>query len=154
MTKRRRQRLWFMGGMFTCLAAGTLVLTLVFRDNIVFFYTPSECMTKAKVGETLRVGGLVQAGSIIHQTKGTIPHVTFELGDGAHTITVIYEGILPDLFRPGQGAVVEGRFEAEPARLFRASVVLAKHDETYRPPKGDTPLDADRLGKSLARGNA
>ncbi|MBA4750172.1 MAG: cytochrome c maturation protein CcmE [Alphaproteobacteria bacterium] len=152
MTKRRRQRLWFMGGMFTCLAAATLVLTLVFRDHIVFFYTPSECMTKAKAGEILRVGGLVQVGSIIHQTNGTTPQVTFDLGDGAHTITVVYEGILPDLFRAGQGAVVEGHFEAERARLFRASVVLAKHDETYRPPKGGTSLDADRLGKSLARG--
>lgn len=151
MTKRRRQRLWFMGGMFTCLAAAALVLTLVFRDNIVFFYTPSECMTKAKVGQTLRVGGLVQAGTIIHQTNGTTPQVTFELGDGARAITVVYEGILPDLFRAGQGAVVEGRFEAGPARLFRASVVLAKHDETYRPPTKNTPLDVDHLSKSLAR---
>ena len=117
------------GGLaFLALAAG-LALTAL-EDNIVFFRSPSELAAKpARIGEAIRIGGLVREGSVSRDGL----RADFQVTDLAHHIDVTYEGMLPDLFREGQGVVAEGRFNA--SGQFIADTVLAKHDETYMPPE-------------------
>ncbi len=99
------------------------------RDSIVFFYGPTEFAAKApRPGTRLRIGGLVETGSFKREGNQT---VVFAVTDTKNDIRVTYTGLLPDLFREGQGAVVEGT--VEPGGLFRADSVLAKHDERYMP---------------------
>ena len=108
-------------------AAGIALYAL--RDNIVFFYSPSEIAGKAvQSGARLRVGGLVKAGTLV---KSPGQNVAFVVTDGAHDLKVAYQGLLPDLFREGQGVVAEGVLET-PGEL-RAETILAKHDERYMP---------------------
>ena len=112
----------------TVAVAATLVLVAL-RDSVVFFYGPSEFAAKAPApGTRLRVGGLVEQGSVKHLGGNT---VDFVITDNTRTIGVSYTGLLPDLFREGQGIVAEGVVDA-PGR-FKADSVLAKHDETYMP---------------------
>ena len=109
-------------------AAG-LVLT-AFNDNLVFFYSPSELRAKAIAADRrVRIGGLVEAQSLSRGTDGR--SVSFRITDGANDVAVVYQGLLPDLFREGQGAVAEGKLR--PDGVFAASSVLAKHDENYMP---------------------
>lgn len=156
MTKRRRQRAWLIAGAFTCLAFATTLLVVVFRDNIVFFYTPTECLEKAcPQGQPIRLGGLVQKGSVTHTLEGQVPTVRFTVTDEKNHLRVVYAGLLPDLFREGQGVVVEGTFNNTPQgdSLFKAQSVLAKHDETYRPPSASDTLSSGSkaaLEKSMA----
>lgn len=105
--------------------AAMLVLTAL-RDHVVFFYGPSDIREKAGSGQIVRLGGLVAENSITSLSDGT----GFTITDGNNSIKVVYSGVLPDLFREGQGVVTEGVLEND---LFRASTVLAKHDETYMP---------------------
>jgi cytochrome c-type biogenesis protein CcmE len=119
----------------TLIAAGLAILSLALglvlyaiRDTIVFFYTPAEVVQKAIApGQRFRLGGLVAQGSV--QRQGSV--VKFTVTDTERTIEVAYNGILPDLFREGQGVVAEGRLNA--AGGFEADTVLAKHDENYMP---------------------
>ena len=105
------------------------LVLVAMRDNIVFFYSPAELVAKdVKPGTRLRLGGLVKEGSI---EKGADRFVSFVVSDGTSEVRVRYTGILPDLFREGQGVVTEGVLED--MKSFRADVVLAKHDETYMP---------------------
>ncbi|MBT5156462.1 MAG: cytochrome c maturation protein CcmE [Rhodobiaceae bacterium] len=129
LTPKQTRLAALIGGFaFLALAAG-LALTAL-EDNIVFFRSPSELAANpATPGEAMRVGGLVQEGSVARDGL----RATFAVTDLAHTIKVSYEGMLPDLFREGQGVVAEGRFNG--AGLFIADTVLAKHDETYMPPE-------------------
>jgi cytochrome c-type biogenesis protein CcmE len=107
-----------------------LVLTAL-RDTIVFFHTPSAVAEKnLQPGQRFRLGGLVAQGSL---KRGTGTDVEFAVTDTTKTLTVSYRGVLPDLFREGQGVVAEGVLE--PGGRFRADTVLAKHDETYMPPE-------------------
>jgi cytochrome c-type biogenesis protein CcmE len=126
---RKRRRLAFLSlalGLFGA-AAGLALHAL--RDNVVFFYGPSEVAEKAvPPGTRLRIGGLVAAGSVV---KAAGEKVTFAVTDMKATVRVSYTGPLPDLFREGQGIVTEGVLEA-PGR-FQADSVLAKHDEKYMP---------------------
>lgn len=117
------------GGLaFLALAAGIALTAL--EDNIVFFRSPSDLAEKpAIVGEAIRIGGLVREGSV---TRDGL-RADFQVTDLAHHIDVSYQGMLPDLFREGQGVVAEGAFNAE--GRFMADTVLAKHDETYMPPE-------------------
>jgi cytochrome c-type biogenesis protein CcmE len=111
------------------LAAG-LVLN-AFQSNLVFFFSPSQVMaSEAPRGKAFRIGGLVEAGSLKRQADGLT--VSFRVTDTAQTITVVYTGILPDLFREGKGVVAQGRLGA--GGVFEATEVLAKHDENYMPP--------------------
>jgi len=111
-------------------AVGLALLAL--RENINLFYSPSEVAAgKAPMGRVVRVGGLVQAGSVRRAAEGL--DVEFVLTDGAATVTVRYRGILPDLFREGQGIVAQGKLE--PGGVLVAEQVLAKHDENYMPPE-------------------
>ena len=128
--RRKHKRLTFvMIGLLLLGSSAVLILT-AFEDNIVFFYSPTELVDK-KPGpaQRLRLGGLVMAGSV-EKLAGAI--VAFTITDTAKTVTVQYKGILPDLFREGQGVVAEGHLKGG---VFEADEVLAKHDENYLPPE-------------------
>jgi cytochrome c-type biogenesis protein CcmE len=106
-------------------------LTLVaFRDNLVFFVSPSELGKTGPGGRQVRLGGLVEQGTV-EKSSGAKAGVRFNVTDGKASVPVVFSGILPDLFREGQGVVVLGI--EQPNGIFRASEVLAKHDETYMP---------------------
>jgi len=124
--------------------ATTLILS-AFRQNLVFFYTPSDiAANKVPANQTFRVGGLVETGSL--KREGI--RVTFRVTDTAQTITVAYDGILPDLFREGKGVVAQGRMDG--GGVFRASQVLAKHDENYMPPDAAHALEqAEKARRTL-----
>ena len=128
--KRKHKRLTFvMVGLLLLGSAAALILT-AFEDNIVFFYSPTEmAIKKPNSAQRLRIGGLVMAGSV-EKLAGAV--VAFTITDTAKTVTVQYKGILPDLFREGQGVVAEGHFKNG---VFQADEVLAKHDENYMPPE-------------------
>lgn len=118
------------------IAAGAVLLTgaatLVFaalERNIAYFYTPSEAAEASIAPETrIRLGGLVEDGSVVH---GEGLDITFRVTDGGATMPVAYSGILPDLFREGQGVIAHGSFNSD--GVFIADNILAKHDETYIP---------------------
>ena len=129
--RRRRRRLALIAGALGLagIAAGLVLYAL--RDSVVFFYGPSELAEKAPApGSRLRIGGLVAAGSLTHLGSNAISFVVTDL---KRSVKVTYTGLLPDLFREGQGVVAEGVLESP--GTFRADSVLAKHDETYMPPE-------------------
>ena len=128
--KRKYKRLTFvMIGLLLLGSSAALILT-AFEDNIVFFYSPTELVDKKPdPAQRLRIGGLVMAGSVEKLADAV---VAFTITDTAQTVTVQYKGILPDLFREGQGVVAEGRLKGG---VFQADEVLAKHDENYMPPE-------------------
>ena len=123
----------FIGILITLIgvtAAIYLILTS-FQDNLLYYLTPSEAVTKNMDDQsTFRIGGLVEMGSF-KRADGSLK-ASFVLTDGIESIEVNYTGILPDLFREGQGIIVTGRFNK--TKVFIASEVLAKHDENYMPP--------------------
>jgi cytochrome c-type biogenesis protein CcmE len=125
--KQKRAALILAGVALLGIAAGLVLYAL--NDTIVFFYTPSELASKnVTLGQRFRLGGLVEAGSIV---KGEGMTVSFTVTDMIKAIPVSYKGQLPDLFREGQGVVTEGRLDG--TGKFIADTVLAKHDETYMP---------------------
>jgi cytochrome c-type biogenesis protein CcmE len=131
MTRKRRRLLAVMVGMSLFGAAIAMVLA-AFSSNLVFFYSPSDLISRAiGSGHHIRIGGMVERGSLVHAANGE--RVRFRITDGKTNIAVTYTGILPDLFREGQGVVAEG--ELEPDGAFAASTILAKHDEKYMPPE-------------------
>jgi cytochrome c-type biogenesis protein CcmE len=128
---RKQQRLGLLALGMAALAGATALVLVAFSDNLVFFYSPSELKAKAKavgVDRRVRIGGLVETGSVMRNDG---QRISFRVTDGAADLAVVYEGILPDLFREGQGVVAEGRLR--PDGVFTASTVLAKHDENYMP---------------------
>ena len=128
----RKQRRGVLIGM--CLAVlGVAVALVLFamRDSIVFFYSPSEVAAmQIAPGQRFRLGGLVEMGSVV---RGEGTTIRFAVTDKAKTLPVTFTGVLPDLFREGQGVVAEGSLE--PNGTFHADNVLAKHDENYMPPE-------------------
>ena len=128
--KPKHKRLVFVGiGMGLLGLAALLVLTAL-EDSVVFFQTPSQVAEKhIAMDRRLRIGGLVEEGSV---QRGTGAEVRFRVSDLVNTVSVSYHGILPDLFREGQGVVVEGRIRDD---VLVADQVLAKHDEKYMPPE-------------------
>jgi cytochrome c-type biogenesis protein CcmE len=130
MTRRRRRLYAILFGL--ALLSGAVALALsAFRDTLVFFYSPTELMAKhVAPGRAVRIGGLVEKGSLVHEGGATI---RFKVTDLKDTVEVSYTGLLPDLFREGQGVVVEGALNGQGE--FVASQVLAKHDEKYMPPE-------------------
>lgn len=127
---RKQQRLGFLALGMAVLGLATALVLLAFNDNLVFFYSPSELKAKAVAADRrVRIGGLVEAQSLSRAPDGR--SVSFRITDGATDLPVVYQGLLPDLFREGQGAVAEGKLR--PDGVFAASSVLAKHDENYMP---------------------
>ena len=126
---RKQKRLAVIGGGIAFLVAAVLLVMFAFSQSIAYFYVPGD-LAKANVapGTRIRLGGLVESGSL---KRGEGSTITFTVTDTLATVPVTYTGILPDLFREGQGVVAEGAFGAD--RLFVADTVLAKHDETYMP---------------------
>ncbi len=136
MKPRHRRLVWIVAGVAAIGIAAALVLN-AFRSNLVFFFTPTQIADgEAPTGKSFRVGGLVEPGSLARRDDGTT--VTFRVTDNAKTITVAYRGILPDLFKEGRGVVAQGSMQ--PDGSFRASEVLAKHDENYMPPEAAEAL--------------
>ena len=132
MTPRRKQRLTLIGLMLAGVGAAVGLTAFALQQDIELFRTPAEIAAGDFPPDvTLRIGGLVQAGSVT-RTTGQLK-VRFAVTDHAAVVPVVYEGILPDLFREGQGVVAKGRLSA--AGVFQASEVLAKHDENYMPPE-------------------
>jgi len=126
---RRQRRLALIGAGLGALALSAALVLNALKDTIVFFNSPTEVLEKRIApGARIRLGGLVKPGTLAR--TGDLA-VRFEVTDGANTILVTYRGILPDLFREGQGVVAEGALDA--SGEFRADTVLAKHDETYMP---------------------
>lgn len=128
---RKQRRLAFIASGLVVLGASVGLVLVALNDTITFFKTPSDLAEKPlEAGQRFRLGGLVADGSV---KRGENLEVRFVVTDTLKTVPVVYKGILPDLFREGQGVVAEGRLEAD--GLFRADSVLAKHDENYMPPE-------------------
>lgn len=129
---RKRQRMFLLIGALVILSLAAFLVLRAFKDNLVFFYTPTDIAEgKVAAGQQFRLGGLVEMGSL-KKIEGSVK-VSFSVTDGDMVVPVTYEGFLPDLFREGQGVVTEGKLN--PAGLFVANTVLAKHDEKYMPPE-------------------
>jgi cytochrome c-type biogenesis protein CcmE len=136
--KRKHKRLTFVGLAFLLIAAAAGLILSAFEESIVFFHSPTDIVEKQILAsQRLRLGGLVEEGSVEKKPDAV---VEFRVTDMANSVQVSYRGILPDLFREGQGVVAEGTFADG---VFRADEVLAKHDENYMPPEV-----ADALKKS------
>jgi cytochrome c-type biogenesis protein CcmE len=126
---KARRRLWIVAAAAPVLALAVGLSLWAMKDNVTYFFSPSEVTEEAApAGRVIRLGGLVEAGSVVKGADGT---VVFVITDNAGTAKVSYHGDLPDLFREGQGIVAQGTFR--PDRTYEASQVLAKHDETYMP---------------------
>src|SRR5438128_9899120 len=126
---RKQRRLALIGAALGVLSLAAALVLVALRDSIVFFNSPTDVVEKhITPGARSRVGGLVKEGS---GRRGDSLAVRFEVTDGKSTVLVAYQGLLPDLFREGQGVVAEGTLD--PTGTFRADSVLAKHDETYMP---------------------
>ena len=130
MTRKQRRAI-LIGTCLGVLALAVGLVLLALRDSIVFFYTPTEVAEKRlDTGQRFRLGGLVENGSL---KRGEGTTISFVVTDKRATLPVTYTGVLPDLFREGQGVVAEGALTSE--GVFHADSVLAKHDEKYMPPE-------------------
>jgi len=141
--KPRHKRFAMIGGGLAALGVAAAFVLAAFQENLVFFFTPSQvAANEAPQGRAFRIGGMVTPGSVKRQADGVT--VQFVVTDTAKNITVVYRGLLPDLFREGKGVVTQGRLGAD--GVFQASEVLAKHDENYMPPAA---ADAIKQAKSI-----
>ena len=147
---RKQKRLAVIGGGVAFLVAAVLLVMFAFSQSIAYFYVPGDLQkTSVAPGTRIRLGGLVEAGSV---KRGEGSTVAFTVTDTIAEVPVSYTGILPDLFREGQGVVAEGAFGAD--GLFVADTVLAKHDETYMPKDVADRLEAQGVtlgGKETIR---
>jgi cytochrome c-type biogenesis protein CcmE len=137
MKGRHRRFLWIGAGVVAVGVAVALVLN-AFQSNLVFFFTPSQVVAhEAPTSRPFRIGGLVEQGSLKRDADSLTVH--FRVTDTAQTIPVTYTGLLPDLFKEGKGVVAQGTLA--PDGSFRATEVLAKHDENYMPPEAKQAID-------------
>ena len=137
MKPRHRRFMWIGAGVLVLAAAVGLVLN-AFQSNLVFFFSPTDVVeNRAPQGRAFRIGGLVEERSLNRASDGLT--VRFNVTDTAKTIPVVYTGILPDLFKEGKGVVAQGKIG--PDGVFRATEVLAKHDENYMPPEAAAAVD-------------
>jgi cytochrome c-type biogenesis protein CcmE len=133
-------------GATLCWSIAAALVLNAFQSNLVFFFTPSQIAAKeAPQGRAFRVGGLVEAGSLTREPNSLT--VRFRVTDTAQTIPVTYTGLLPDLFKEGKGVVAQGMLG--PDGVFRATDVLAKHDENYMPPEAKAAIDAAHKGTTM-----
>ena len=130
--KRKHRRLTFILTGLVLLGAAAGLVLVAFEDNLVFFYSPTDLTVKdIPEDRRFRIGGLVEEGSVTRLADGLT--VSFRVTDLSETVPVTYKGVLPDLFREGQGVVAEGYLDA--SGVFTAEMILAKHDENYMPPE-------------------
>jgi cytochrome c-type biogenesis protein CcmE len=149
MTRRQRRGVFIALGV-AILSLAALLVMMALRDTVVFFHTPKEVAEKnIEPGKRIRLGGLVAEGSLKRDAGTT---VEFAVTDTVKTIPVRYSGVLPDLFREGQGVVTEGTLD--PAGTFVADTVLAKHDETYMPPEVAKALKEQGVWQGDAKAKA
>ncbi|MFD1197627.1 cytochrome c maturation protein CcmE [Brucella gallinifaecis] len=128
VSRRKRKRLMLIAGALVVLSVAVGLMLMAFNQDIRFFRTPADLTAQEMTsGARFRLGGLVEEGSVVREGS----EIRFTVTDTIKTVKVVFEGIVPDLFREGQGVVAEGRFE--PDGIFRADNVLAKHDENYVP---------------------
>lgn len=146
MKARHKRMAWIAAGVALLGIAVALVLK-TFNSSLVFYFSPTQVARhEAPTGRAFRVGGLVEAGSLQRGSDGL--SVRFRVTDTASTIEVIYQGILPDLFKEGRGVVTQGRIESD--GRFHATEVLAKHDENYMPPEAAHAVEqAQKAQKTL-----
>jgi cytochrome c-type biogenesis protein CcmE len=131
MNPRKRRRLAFALTLVVAGAGGAALVVAALKDNVLYFYSPSDIAQKhVASGIDFRIGGLVEKGSVV---KGPKAQIHFVVTDGRARVPVAYDGVLPDLFREGQGVVALGALS--PQGVFNASQILAKHDERYMPPE-------------------
>lgn len=143
MNPVRKRKLMMIIILISVLAIATALVLFALRQNISLFYTPSQIARgEAPRNHAIRVGGMVVPGSIVRSKKDLT--VQFKITDYSHTVLVTYRGILPDLFREGQGIVAQGLIQDD--RQFKASEVLAKHDENYMPPEVKEALAKVKAG--------
>ena len=142
---RHRRALWIAGAL-ALLALATVLVVSAMRKNLVFFFSPSQVLAgQAPQGRSFRVGGLVEAGSLERLPDGMT--VRFTVSDTVQRVPVVYRGALPDLFREGKGVVAQGTLAGD--GTFRASEVLAKHDENYMPPEAKAALEQAQKGTTM-----
>jgi cytochrome c-type biogenesis protein CcmE len=146
--KPRHKRIAIIGGGVIALSVAVGLVLNAFRSNLVFFFTPSQvAANEAPTDRTFRIGGMVETGSVKRHTDGLT--VSFKVTDTAKTIGVVYTGVLPDLFREGKGVVAQGRLGAD--GIFKASEVLAKHDENYMPPEAAHAIEQGRKANATLK---
>jgi cytochrome c-type biogenesis protein CcmE len=132
--KVRHKRMAIAAGVLCVVGAAVALVMNAFQSNLVFFYSPTQVASReAPTGRTFRLGGLVEAGSV----KRDGVAVSFVVTDTAKSVPVVYQGILPDLFKEGKGVVAQGQMKGN---VFEAREVLAKHDENYMPPEAAEAL--------------
>jgi len=142
--KRRHKRIGIILAGLVGLGIATYLVASAFRNNLVFFFSPTQVAAKeAPVNRTFRIGGLVEEGTLKRDGDGLT--VRFIVTDTAASIPVVYKGILPDLFKEGRGCVAQGRLGDD--GVFRAEEVLAKHDENYMPPEAADAIDKAKNAK-------
>ena len=130
--KPRQKRIVAVTVIVAGMALAALLILTAFEKNLMYFYSPSEVVAgDVPAAKKFRIGGMVVDGSVRRESESLA--VKFDLTDTLNTVTVVYEGILPDLFREGQGIVANGTLSAD--GIFEAAEVLAKHDENYMPPE-------------------
>ena len=146
--KRRHKRIGIIVAGLVGLGIATYLVGSAFRNNLVFFFSPTQVAAKeAPVNRTFRIGGLVEEGTLKRDNDGLT--VRFTVTDTAASIPVIYKGILPDLFKEGRGCVAQGRLGSD--GVFQAEEVLAKHDENYMPPEAGEAIDKAKHAKEASK---
>src|SRR3954464_11500290 len=145
--KPKNQRLVLVSAALVAVLLAVLLAMWGLRDRASYFYTPADITGgKAANAQAIRLGGMVEAGSIVHAADGVT--IRFRLTDGKAATPVVYRGIVPDLFREGSGAVAEGRLIRG---VFVADQILAKHDERYMPPELGNLSAEHKAGKTLSK---
>jgi len=145
--RQKNQRLVLVGAALVAILVAVLLAMWGLRNQASFFYTPADIVAgKASDGQSARLGGMVEKGSIRHEPDGVT--IRFVVTDGKAATPVIYRGIVPDLFREGSGAVAEGRMLGG---TFVADTILAKHDERYMPPELGNLAAEHKVGKTLEK---
>jgi cytochrome c-type biogenesis protein CcmE len=146
--KRRHKRIGIILVGLAGLSLAALLVASAFRQNLVFFFSPTQVAAKeAPIDRTFRIGGLVEDGTLKRDGDGLT--VRFTVTDTAASIPVVYKGILPDLFKEGRGCVAQGKIG--PDGVFQAEQVLAKHDENYMPPEAGEAIDKAKHAKEAAK---
>ena len=144
--KPRHKRFVLIGLGLIALGVASMLVLNAFQSNLVFFFTPTQVAAKeAPQGRAFRIGGLVETGSLAREPNSLTVH--FRVTDTARTIPVAYTGLLPDLFKEGKGVVAQGTLG--PDGVFRATEVLAKHDENYMPPEAKAAVAQAQKGMTM-----